>query len=443
MNQSQSLEELEELKSKIGEVKVRYLVYKSNLRLSLSQANKNNDALEIKRLSKEIKRVQEIYDNAWKDEELLKGYCSDEKINKLVNKYTELLDEIVSKEDIELNNSIEEDELISKENVQKKPKKKILKNIGPIALAGAMLASGGITMEKYADYEESENDENEEIDFSFIDDILENSKCEPLYDFTDDEQVMRRAEFIYKNYFKETKNDALITDIANTIKVLNGELPMNYSQKSDLDLVDYYSNLYNNLYKISDSFIPSSLFTSENTELSERLKLNDKCFLRLEYYMKNGYITSAESISKIIAHNMWYRFLDDTDTKKELLDYLSFTGPYEQMIFPVIYNSPESINEYVTLECRGAEKNYRAHIAFPIKDIYDGITTGTWSNFIQNKYELFKKEIQEESPNITPALNQISFYDSLKVDLYNKLFVDELLSNGQTAYELGSGEIRK
>ena len=156
-----------------------------------------------------------------------------------------------------------------------------------------------------------------------------------FFNVEDDEQVNARAEYIYNNYLSkfmdklcdadrkviikdhETVEDA-IREIANTIRVVNGKLPVDENGNRNLDasvdsvedyylnrLIDYTANIPSCDVMETIEYVPGYLFAEDGSELSEFIKSYDDIYRKIAEARNNRNGENLAKYVKVMAAKYW------------------------------------------------------------------------------------------------------------------------------------------
>ena len=142
-------------------------------------------------------------------------------------------------------------------------------------------------------------------------------------DVNDNEQVMARAEYIYNNFYArfidnlcQADRDIISVDeIANTIRVVNGHLPLdeNGNAYMDSNVTDYYMNrLIDLVGKIPScdqmgtiEYVPGYLFAEDGSKMSEFIKSYDDLYKNIAEARNNRDGQSLRNNVQIVAAKFW------------------------------------------------------------------------------------------------------------------------------------------
>ena len=142
-------------------------------------------------------------------------------------------------------------------------------------------------------------------------------------DVTDEEQVMARAQYIYDNYYAgfvdklsaDERAHVTVERIANTIRVVNGNCPLdeNGYKMLDANTTDTYSQAFVDLTANIPSsdvmgtveMVPTHLFAVDGSETQEFLKSYDELYARIAEGRNNRNSDEYRAAGKIIAAKMW------------------------------------------------------------------------------------------------------------------------------------------
>ena len=142
-------------------------------------------------------------------------------------------------------------------------------------------------------------------------------------DVNDDEQVMARAEYIYNTYYAKFINNLCqadreiisVNEIANTIRVVNGHLPLdeNGNRYMDSNVTDYYMNRFIDFVgKIPScdqmgtiEYVPGYLFAEDGSKMSEFIKSYDDLYRNIANARNNRDGQELRKNVQVIAAKYW------------------------------------------------------------------------------------------------------------------------------------------
>ncbi len=396
----------------------------ASLRIEFEEAKKSGNKEETVRIYNAIIENNQVILIAQQDlVNLIHGKVDEETLKSLNEKYNS---------EIVLPNPIAEDEI---ENEEPTKVEKSNKGLGAAILAllgfGAVGAVGYAigSNEKAADYEESNDNTQTPVPTEEVKDLplqtvapevtdvpevtvtpevtpsLTLGEVGTFTDITNDEQVNARAQFIYDNYYKSYINDlsentqsgVSVELIANCIRVMNGELPLdeNGNKVFDINIVDDYSGKYVNLLTNIPSsaekdgwlYTPAYLFTTDGTDLQKFIKSYDDLYAQVVDGLNKQDATIARPAIEQIGHkfnNEW--ILDGMygdvnphtfDSKNKLFAFWSTIFPYGTTV--VEYNI-DSMQPVCIEACVDYETKLMKEV--PVTELYYGILTGEYNEVV-------------------------------------------------------------
>lgn len=240
-------------------------------------------------------------------------------------------------------------------------------------------------------------------------------------DVTNEEQVKARAQYIYDNYYSDWVNkltpdqqkDITPEKIANIIRVMNGQLPLDadgnryYDVNTVDDIVNSFVNITANLPSSATlddqnsevgqlKDIPMHMFAVDGSETSEFIKRYDEDFTKIidGRNHRDGEKT-VEGI-KSFGEKLWFEFtmvgrnyqLDDgsyTDYKnpydlpaaQRALAWIGATQRYGAMALPYNLNAMQAVCVDVCVDYSSKEIK-----SIPVNEIYEGYHNGVYNSVI-------------------------------------------------------------
>lgn len=281
-----------------------------------------------------------------------------------------------------------------KEGLGKKIAKWGLLTIGAVGLVGTAVHTGMLLGDRICEDNEDEKDED-----------LEPGAYGTFTDITDQEQVEARANYLYNEYFADfveqlpAGDQALVTPekLANIIRVLNGELPLDAdgNRYYDANLVDDFGQAYvkvvadlpssPNLDKIYH--VPSHLFAVDGSELSEFMKPYDVDYATIAEGRneRDGEKTRAAIAS--LGEKMWNQWVlqgmhegpspYDLPASQRNLAFLGTMAPYAPYAFEYNLNAMQPVCIEACVDYNTKEK-----VEVTVSEIYKGYTSGEWDTVI-------------------------------------------------------------
>lgn len=224
-------------------------------------------------------------------------------------------------------------------------------------------------------------------------------------DVTDNEQVEARAQYIYDNYYAEIlpqlseseKELCTPEKIANTIRVLNGELPLDAEGNKyyDVNLVDDFGQLYvKTVCNIPSSpeldkiyHVPSHMFAVDGSQTSDFMKAYDEDYSKVA---EGRNARDGEKTREAIASlgtKMWNQWVlqgmygdvspYDLPASQRNLAFLGTMAPYAPYVFEYNLNAMQPV-------CIEACVDYSTKTMkeLTVNEIYVGYTSGQWDTVI-------------------------------------------------------------
>ncbi len=405
------------IRSKIAE----YRKEDASLRVEFEEAKKSGNKEEIVRIYNAVIENNQNILTAQKDlVNLMNGKVDAETLNSLNEKYNDygyVLPDPVMEDNFEVTEPATEEKSHAKGWAAATL---ALLGVGAAGAAGYAIADQA----KDATYDESENDlevtPSPEVTEEITEEVVElpettetpnltsNLKLGEFGTFTDitnDEQVNARAQYIYDNYYKQFlgqmtqgEQDYVTVDkIANVIRVMNGELPVdeNGNKIFDINMVDDWGQVYTELignYASSPEFdqvyhVPTYLFTLDNTELQDFVKRYDEDYAKIAEGRNERSAEKTRAAIASLGEKMWnewavqgmygdmnpYNF----NAKDRLFAYMSTMAPYASYAFEYNLNAMQPVCIYSCIDYNSKEMQ-----EIPVNEIFVGITSGQWNTVI-------------------------------------------------------------
>ena len=247
-------------------------------------------------------------------------------------------------------------------------------------------------------------------------------------DVNDNEQVQRRAEYIYNNYLAKFMDRLCeadrqlisVDEIANTIRVVNGHLPIDENGNTYFDanvedyylnrLVDYVANIPSCDQMGTIEYVPGYLFAEDNSKLSEFIKSYDDIYKNIADARNERDGLKLRKNVQIMAAKYWTEwFLQGMGGNIVYSDgEISYEGQVPANAEAYTVRDPYALNEtykyfaYCATMYRystfiyEAEHNMMSTVCIPacinystkdieelsIDEIYTAIDTGIWNDII-------------------------------------------------------------
>lgn len=276
-----------------------------------------------------------------------------------------------------------------------------------------------------------------------------------FFDVTDDEQVEARANYIYDNYYAPfigqltEQEQAYVTPerIANVIRVMNGELPLDAqgNKVMDANIVDDYGQMFTYLVGDLGSSpaldgryvnIPAYMFTMDGTELQDFVKSYDQVFDKMtagfnhaaDQRLAGEEVTGGVEVREAIAelgHKYWnewhmqgiygdvnpYNF----QSKDRLFAYLSSFARYGQYAFEYDMNAMQPVCIPVCINYETKEMN-----ELTVSEIFVGIASGQWDTVIAKAAGIDQKPEPDSIAFTQDLLDELTWkYNNLQVKKLN------------------------
>lgn len=274
-------------------------------------------------------------------------------------------------------------------------------------------------------------------------------------DATNDEQVKARAQYIYDNYYSNWVNELTpeqqknITPekIANIIRVMNGELPLDEdgNRYYDVNVVDETVNSFVNITanlpssstldsktneeigQIKD--IPMHMFAVDGSETSEFIKPYDEDFTNIIDGRNHHNGEKTVNAIKSLGEKMWrefvmvgrnyqnddgtltnYRNPYDLPAQQRALAWIGATQRYGAIALPYNLNGMQAVCIDVCVNYNTKELN-----AIPVNEIYEGYHSGLYNSIIARLAGLPEKHDPDTIGFVQDLNNQLEFkYKELK-----------------------------
>ena len=323
--------------------------------------------------------------------------------------------------------------------VEKDNSGKVVAGIVGGALVGGLVTYSLLNKDKWNN---KVNVNNEAVIENTVDANNENVELAPVellpgeygtfLDVNDNEQVQARAEYIYNNYMVpymdklcEADRQLLsVDDIANTIRVVNGHLPIDENGNTYFDanvedyylnrLVDYVANIPSCDQMGTIEYVPGYLFAEDNSKLSEFIKSYDDIYKNIADARNERDGLKLRKNVQIMAAKYWTEWFLQGMGGNIIYDNEAGTLYYDNVV-PECGNfegytvrNPYALNDtykahalWSTLFRYGsfiyeAEHNQMATVCIPacidystkemeelsIDQIYTAIDSGVWNNII-------------------------------------------------------------
>ena len=221
-------------------------------------------------------------------------------------------------------------------------------------------------------------------------------------DITNEEQVQARAKYIYDNYFapiydkldEGQKQLITVENIANMIRVMNAELPVDSEGYQFFDgvTVDDYTQVLVEAYVNAPSnegleyqHFPAYLLTVDGSEVSEFIKSYDVIYDKLAYSMTVHDDEQARDAIACLGYKFWNEWylqgmygdvnphLFDTDLK--YLTFISTVEPYNTTALEWHLSQQEPVCIEACIDYNTGEKSLLS-----VNDIKVALETGAWNN---------------------------------------------------------------
>ena len=394
---------------------VEYRKEDASLRVEFEEAKKSgNKNHVIKIYNSIIENNKSILDAQQDLTNLIHGDVNEETLNSLYEKYNEVM----------LPESVKVDEVENEETVEEEKSKGrgwgtallALLGIGTVGAAGYAIGQANNVK---ADYEESQND----LDVTPSPEVTELPEVTPtpavesnvsnlklgevgtFLDITNDEQVEARANYIYDNYYKpyignlsQNSQDAVSVDlIANCIRVMNGELPLdeNGNKVFNINVVDEYSQKYVNLLtnlpsspeKDGWSYTPAYLFTTDGTKLQEFVKSYDDLYEQVVDGLNKQDALIVRPAVEQIGYKFWNEWIvngmygdvnpQQFDSNSKLFAFWSTIMPYGTTVVEYNIDSMQPVCVKVCVDYASKENK-----DVPVTELYYGILTGEYNEVV-------------------------------------------------------------
>ena len=364
-----------------------------------------------------------------------------------------LEDELAEKYDVTIEREVEPIEEEEEEYTTEKPKKGTAKKIIAGVLAFATAFGLGYCLRGCSDNRISNYN-------TAIVDTTNQEEKEPgeygtFLDVTDNEQVNARAQYIYDNYYSNWVNELTpeqqknITPekIANIIRVMNGELPLDEdgNRYYDVNVVDETVNSFVNITanlpssstldsktneeigQIKD--IPMHMFAVDGSETSEFIKPYDEDFTNIIDGRNHHNGEKTVNAIKSLGEKMWrefvmvgrnyqnddgtltnYRNPYDLPAQQRALAWIGATQRYGAIALPYNLNGMQAVCIDVCVNYNTKELN-----AIPVNDIYEGYHSGLYSSIIARLAGLPEKHDPDTIGFVQDLNDQLEFkYRELK-----------------------------
>ncbi len=223
-----------------------------------------------------------------------------------------------------------------------------------------------------------------------------------FFDVNDNEQVEARAKYIFDNYFannesltEQQKQLITVENIANTIRIMNGVLPINeegYEFFDGMTLNDYTNVLVEAVVNVPSNvndhytYFPAYLLTVDGSEESDFIKSYSEIYDKLVYSLNEH---DDEQVQDAIAclgfkfYNEWYlqgMYEGDVNphlfnTELKYLTFISTIEPYNTTAKEWHLSEKKPVCIYA---CKDYETGEKALVS--VNDIVVALETGAWNN---------------------------------------------------------------
>lgn len=391
--------------------------------------------------------AQSIESDERKSKELEKAVCD------AYDNLIKLEDELAEKYDVTIEREVEPIEEEEEEYTSEKPKKGTAKKIIAGVLTFATAFGLGYCLRGCSDTRMSN------YNTALVDTTNQEEKEPGEYgtflDATDDEQVKARAQYIYDNYYSNWVNELTpeqqknITPekIANIIRVMNGELPLDEdgNRYYDVNVVDETVNSFVNITanlpssstldsktneeigQIKD--IPMHMFAVDGSETSEFIKPYDEDFTNIidgrNHHNGEKTVNAIKSLGEkmyrefvMVGRNYQnddgtltnYRNPYDLPAQQRALAWIGATQRYGAIALPYNLNGMQAVCIDVCVNYNTKELN-----AIPVNEIYEGYHSGLYSSIIARLAGLPEKHDPDTIGFVQDLNDQLEFkYKELK-----------------------------
>ncbi len=413
---------------------------------------------ELKKYEMISEKVEDAYRASLKEE---KGSEEEKAAYNMFLQYLKVLREfeekLAEKYEVELDveERKEETPVDDEELDEKKDNKK--KGTGKRVIAGvlAIAAAAGLG---YGLRGCSDKSQTQDGNIAIVDTELDEELTGKYGEFTDasnEEQVKARAQYIYDNYYSDWVNELTpdqqknITPekIANIIRVMNGELPLDAdgNRYYDVNVVDETVNSFVNITanlpssstldsktneeigQIKD--IPMHMFAVDGSETSEFIKPYDEDFTNIIDGRNHHNGEKTVNAIKSLGEKMWrefvmvgrnyqnddgtltnYRNPYDLPAQQRALAWIGATQRYGAIALPYNLNGMQAVCIDVCVNYNTKELN-----AVPVNEIYEGYHSGLYSSIIARLAGLPEKHDPDTIGFVQDLNDQLEFkYKELK-----------------------------
>lgn len=384
----------EELQTIVNEIK----------KVDSDYAEAHSDLIKYKEMNDELERLSGAQMSSKDDKDFKKKVSEFEKFAvKFLAFEKELADKYGVELEVEeeLEPEIEEDE----EEVVKPKGNKAIKIISALLAAGTLFTAGAlvanhINKNNSADVQDEEDDKDKDTE------DLEMGEYGTFKDASDNEQVNARAQYIFDEYYSEFADDLSASEqkecsveaIANTIRVLNGELPLDNEGNAyyDANLVDEYGQTFVKVVCDLPSspeldkvyHVPSHLFAIDGSESSEFLKPYDEDYSNIAEGRNAGDNVKTEEAIRSLATKMWRQWSlqgmygevspYDLSPEDRTLAFLGSMAKFGQYPFEYSLNHKTA----TCIEACVDYNNQKSLGKLSASEIFVGVTSGEWDKVI-------------------------------------------------------------
>ncbi|NLC48298.1 MAG: hypothetical protein GX758_02945 [Tenericutes bacterium] len=343
-----------------------------------------------------------------KDEEDFKQKV--EEFERVANEYLKFEKQLADKYNFDLghdndkNSELEEDE--DEVVAVTAPKGNKGKKIIAALIAAGIIFGAGVHVSNIMNKTEVAQVQDEEDKEETKNENLKAGEYGTFKDVSEKEQVEARAKYIYDEYYSKfigdlstsEQKEASVENIANTIRVLNGELPLDVDGNAyfDANLVDEYGQLFVKVVCDLPSspeldrvyHVPSHLFAVDGSESSEFLKPYDEDYSNIAKGRNAGDNVKTEEAIRSLATKMWRQWSlqgmygevspYDLNPKDRTMVFLGSMAKFGQYPFEYSLNNK-------TATCIDACLDYNNPSVIKklsASEIFVGVTSGKWDTVI-------------------------------------------------------------
>lgn len=249
--------------------------------------------------------------------------------------------------------------------------------------------------------EEKETSKEESKEESTTEKQLVLGEYGTFLDASDEEQVQARAQYLYDNYYSKNmkyidegdRHLVTVENIANTIRVMNGELPLDengYQTKDGATVDDYTSVLLAMTVNAGSTkgedyyHFPAYLLAEDGSEVSEFIKSYDDIYDKLVYSMNVGDDEQAQDAIACLGYkfwNEWYLQGMNGDVNPHTFDadlrYFAFVStiePFNTTALEYHLNEKEPVCIEACYDYETKDKQL-----LTVNEIHTALETGAWN----------------------------------------------------------------